>query len=134
MQSSTLKVCSIWPVKAARGTSSKLIHALEPHLAHGGLQCIATGTLFGLRLTLERAEVLAGHFEVVSVLPPSEEEAISILSGIKQQYEKFHDVVITDEAVAAAVSASRWFLRHRHLPDRAIDLLDEAAARVKLRK
>ncbi len=109
------------------------IRVLEPQLAHGGLQCIATGTPFGLRLTLERAEALASHFEVVSVLPPSEEEAIRIVSGVKEQYENFHEVVITEEAIATAVSASRWFLRHRQLPDRAIDLLDEAAARVKLR-
>jgi ATP-dependent Clp protease ATP-binding subunit ClpC len=109
------------------------LHILEPQLAHGGLQCIATGTPFGLRLTVERAETLASHFEVVSVLPPNEEEAIQILSGVKAQYEKFHGVVVTDEAIGAAVSASRWFLRDRQLPDRAIDLIDEAGARVKLR-
>ena len=109
------------------------IHVLEPQLAHGGMQCIATGTPFGLRLTLERAEALAGHFEVVSVLPPNEEEAIRIVSGIREQYEGFHGVVITEQAIEAAVSASRWFLRHRHLPDRAIDLIDEAGTRVKLR-
>jgi len=109
------------------------IHVLEPHLANGGVQCIATGTPFGLRLTLERAETLACHFEVVGVLPPNEEEAIHIVSGVREQYEKFHGVVVTNEAIEAAVSASRWFLRHRHLPDRAIDLIDEAGARVRLR-
>jgi ATP-dependent Clp protease ATP-binding subunit ClpC len=119
--------------KGAAWNLVQAIHILEPRLAHGGLQCIATGTPFGLRLTLERAESLAAHFEVVSVLPPTEEEAVSFVSGVRQQYENFHGVAITDEAIGAAVSASRWFLRHRHLPDRAIDLLDEAAARVKLR-
>jgi ATP-dependent Clp protease ATP-binding subunit ClpA len=109
------------------------MRVLEPDLAHGGLQCIATGTPSGLRLTLERAETLARHFEVVGVLPPNEEEAIRIVAGVKEQYEKFHKVVITNEAIEAAVAASRWFLRHRHLPDRAIDLIDEAGARVRLR-
>ncbi len=109
------------------------IHFLEPHLAHGTLQCIATGTSVGFRQTMERAAFLASHFEVVGVLPPSEEETVRIISGVKEQYEKFHGVVVTNEAIEAAVSASRWFLRHRHLPDRAIDLIDEAGARVKLR-
>jgi ATP-dependent Clp protease ATP-binding subunit ClpC len=121
---------------AGRGAGSgvrEVIHVLEPDLAHGGLQCIATGTPSGLRLALERAETLTRHFEVVSVLPPSEEEAIRILSGVKEQYEKFNGVVVTAEAIEAAVSASRRFLRHRHLPDRAIDLIDEAGARVRLR-
>src|SRR5580658_1180473 len=80
----------------------------------------------GLRLALERAETLTRYFEVVAVLPPNEEEAIRIVTGVKKQYEKFHGVVVTNEAVEAAVSASRRFLRHRHLPDRAIDLIDEA--------
>jgi ATP-dependent Clp protease ATP-binding subunit ClpA len=87
----------------------------------------------GLRLALERAETLTRYFEVVAVLPPNEEEAIRIVTGVKKQYEKFHGVVVTNEAVEAAVSASRRFLRHRHLPDRAIDLIGEAGARVKLR-
>ena len=67
------------------------------------------------------------------LLPPNEEEAIHIVSGVRERYEKFHGVVGTNEAIEAAVSASRWFLRHRHLPDRAIDLIDEAGARVRLR-
>jgi len=110
----------------------EVIHVLEPNLARGGLQCIATGTPSGLRLALERAETLTRHFEVVAVLPPNEEEAIRIVTGVKEQYEKFHGVVVTNEAVEAAVSASRRYLRHRHLPDRAIDLIDEAGARVRL--
>jgi ATP-dependent Clp protease ATP-binding subunit ClpC len=121
---------------AGKGTGWGVVeamHLLEPHLAHGTLKCIATGTPIGFRQTMERAETLASHFEVVGVRPPSEEEAIQILSGVKEQYEKFHGVVVTNEAIEAAVSASRWFLRHRHLPDRAIDLIDEAGARVRLR-
>jgi ATP-dependent Clp protease ATP-binding subunit ClpC len=109
------------------------MHVLVPHLAHGTVQCIATGTPFGFRQTMEKAETLASHFEVVGVLPPTEEEAIEMVWGVKEQYEKFHDVVITKEAIEAAVAASRWFLRHSYLPERAIDLIDEAGARVRLR-
>jgi ATP-dependent Clp protease ATP-binding subunit ClpC len=119
--------------KGAGWSVLEAIRVLEPHLMHGGMQCIATGTPFGLRLTVERAESLASRFEVVPVLPPTEEEAIRMVSGVKEQYEKFHGVVFTDEAIETAVSASRWFLRHRQLPDRAIDLIDDAGARVKLR-
>jgi ATP-dependent Clp protease ATP-binding subunit ClpC len=121
---------------AGKGAGWSVVEAmrvLEPHLTHGGMQCIATGTPFGLRLTVERAESLARQFEVVPVMAPTEEEAIRMVSGVKEQYEKFHGVVFTNEAIETAVSASRWFLRHRHLPDRAIDLIDDAGARVKLR-
>ncbi len=84
-------------------------------------------------MTMEKAEALARHFEVVAVPPPDEAETVRIAMGVKEQYEQFHGVTIADEAVDAAISASRWFLRHRQLPDRVIDLLDEAAANVKLR-
>jgi ATP-dependent Clp protease ATP-binding subunit ClpC len=106
---------------------------LEPHLSRGGLLCIATGTAAGYRMTLEKADALARHFEAVAVPPPDEEETVRIAMGVKQQYEQFHGVTIAEEAIDAAISASRWFLRHRQLPDRVIDLLDEAAANVKLR-
>jgi len=118
---------------AGKGVGGSALEALPALPPVRGVRCIATGTPFGLRLTQERAARLASQFEVVSVLPPKEDEAIAIVKGVKSQYEKFHGVVIMDEAVEAAVSASRWFLRHRQLPDRVIDLIDEAAARVKLR-
>ncbi len=106
---------------------------LEPHLSRGGLLCIATGTAAGYRITMEKADALARHFEAVAVPPPDEAETVRIATGVKQQYEQFHGVTITDDAIDAAISASRWFLRHHQLPDRVIDLLDEAAANVKLR-
>jgi len=118
--------------KVAAWNVLEAIRVLEPRLANG-MQCIATGTPFGLRITVERAESLARCFEVVPVLPPDEEEAIRIVVGVKERYEKFHGVVVSNEAIETAVSASRWFLRHRHLPDRAIDLIDDAGARVRLR-
>jgi ATP-dependent Clp protease ATP-binding subunit ClpC len=110
------------------------IRILEPLLARGGLQCIATGTPAGYRETVAKAAVLALHFEAVPILPPNESEAVEILRGVKDQYEKHHDVIIGDEAIEAAVLASGRFLRHRFLPDRALDLLDEAAALVSLRR
>ena len=109
------------------------IRILEPLLARSGVQCIATGTPAGYRETLAKAAGLALHFEMVAVLPPNESEAIEILRGVKDQYEKHHDVVIVEETIEAAVLASGRFLRHRFLPDRALDLLDEAAAEVSLR-
>lgn len=113
---------------------TEAIRVLEPHLSHGELQCIATGTPAGLRQTNERAAALARHFEVIHVLPPAEEEARRIVLAAKDQLEKFHAVVFGEDAVDMALAASRRFLPHRQLPERAIDLLDEAGARVKLRR
>jgi ATP-dependent Clp protease ATP-binding subunit ClpC len=110
------------------------VRVLGPLLARSGVQCIATGTARGYRDTVAKAAVLALHFEAVPVLPPNESEAVEILRGVKDQYEKHHDVIIVDETIEAAVLASGRFLRHRFLPDRALDLLDEAAAQVSLRR
>src|SRR5262249_27689039 len=99
----------------------------------GALQCIATGTPAGLQRTLEQAAPLARHFEVVNVGQPDEENAIRIVTALLPQYEKYHGVVFEDGIAETAVYASGRFLPHRFLPDRALDLIDEAAARVKLR-
>ena len=114
-----------WPVLEAT-------RVLGPLLARSGFQCIATGTPSAFRQTAQKAVSLALHFEIVPVLPPSEEDALRILRGVKQEYERHHHVVISDGAIEAAVRASARFLRHRCLPDRAIDLLDDASARVSL--
>jgi ATP-dependent Clp protease ATP-binding subunit ClpC len=114
--------------------AAELVQLLLVHLAAGRTQCVATGSPIGLRLTLERLPMLVPHFEIVPVLTPSEEDAVAILTAVKQQFEKFHDVSITDDAVKTAVAASRRFLRHRSLPDRAVDLIDEAGARSKVRR
>ena len=122
---------------ATAGTAWTVVeatHALEPQLAHGGMRCIATGSPLGLRATLERSGMLARHFEVVHVAPVTEEEAIRIVSGLKPRFERFHEVTFGDSAVETAVYASGLFLSNLHLPDRAIDLIDEAAAAVKLRR
>ena len=122
---------------AAAGTgwgAMDAIHLLEPLLRRDGVRCIATGTPFGFRQTIGKATALARHFEPVYVLAPSEEEATQVLAGLKEQYERFHGIEISEEAIAAAVRASGRFLPNRQLPDRAIDLIDEAGARLKLRR
>jgi ATP-dependent Clp protease ATP-binding subunit ClpC len=131
-----LFVHGLFDIASARYSIGVLeaVRILEPLLARSGLQCIATGTPAGYRETMAKAAVLAVHFERVPVLPPDENEAVEILGGIKDQYEKHHDVIIGYEAIEAAVVASGRFLRHRYLPDRAFDLLDEAAALVSLRR
>ena len=122
---------------AVAGSAWKIVEAvraLDRLLAHDGMQCIATGSAQGLHATLERAATLARHFEVVAVNPANEEDAIGILRSLKPKFERFHEVTFGDGAIEAAVCASRVFLPGRHLPDRAIDLMDEAAAAVKLRR
>ena len=113
--------------------ATEATHVLEV-LSRSGIQCLATGTPAGLRRALDNAGVLVRHFEVVEVPPPTEEEAVRILAGLKPQYEKFHEVVFGEGVIEAAVYASGRFLPHRYLPDRALDLLDEAGARAQLRK
>jgi len=119
-------------VSGAGWNALEAVHLLEPRLRGDGVRCVATGTPFGFRQTTERAAALARHFEPVYVLAPGEEEATRVLQGLKEQYERFHGIEITGEAIAAAVRASARFLPNRQLPDRAIDLIDEAGARLKL--
>jgi ATP-dependent Clp protease ATP-binding subunit ClpC len=122
---------------AAKGSQWPLVetmHVLEPRLARGEFQCIATGTPAGLRQTTEKAAGLARHFEIVDVCEPDEPAAIRIVTAVMPQYEKFHDVVFAEGTAEAAVNASGRFLPHRFLPDRAIDVIDEAAAWVKVRR
>jgi ATP-dependent Clp protease ATP-binding subunit ClpC len=122
---------------AAAGYSWSVLEAmriLEPMLARAALQAIATGTPAGYREIMDKAAPLGFQFEVVPVLPPGDEEAAAILRGVKAKYEQFHDVTFSDEAIEAAIAASARFLRHRSLPDRALDLLDEAGAHVSLQR
>jgi ATP-dependent Clp protease ATP-binding subunit ClpC len=107
---------------------------LAPYLTRGEIQCIVTGTAGGLRRTIELAEGLMRHFEVVNVPPPDENAAIGVLTGLKERYENFHGVVFSPGTIEAAVYASGRFLPHRNLPDRALDLMDEAGARAKVKK
>lgn len=120
------------PLGSTGWSAIEAMHALESHLAGGAIQCVATSAPAGMRLAIEKAPLLMRHFEVVQVLPPAEAETVKILLGVKKRYEDFHGVIFTEEAVEAAVHASGRFLRHRRLPDRALDLLDESGARAGL--
>jgi ATP-dependent Clp protease ATP-binding subunit ClpC len=106
---------------------------LKPPLARGELQCIGATTLDDYRKYIERDAALERRFQPVMVEEPTLEQTIAILMGIRERYEQHHKVVITDAAVKAAVDLSIRYITDRHLPDKAIDLIDEAASRVRLR-
>jgi ATP-dependent Clp protease ATP-binding subunit ClpC len=106
---------------------------LKPPLARGELQCIGATTLDEYRKYIERDAALERRFQPVMVEEPTLEQSIDILKGIRERYEQHHKVTITDEAVNAAVDLSIRYITDRHLPDKAIDLIDEAASRVRLR-
>jgi ATP-dependent Clp protease ATP-binding subunit ClpC len=106
---------------------------LKPPLARGELQCIGATTLDEYRKYIERDAALERRFQPVMVEEPTIEQSVAILMGIRERYEQHHKVTITDEAVKAAVDLSTRYITDRHLPDKAIDLIDEAASRVRLR-
>ena len=106
---------------------------LKPPLARGELQCIGATTLDEYRKYIERDAALERRFQPVMVEEPTIEQSVLILMGIRERYEQHHKVTITDDAVKAAVDLSTRYITDRHLPDKAIDLIDEAASRVRLR-
>ena len=105
---------------------------LKPALARGELQCIGATTLDEYRKNIEKDAALERRFQPVTVGEPTPEEALAILKGLRDRYEAHHKVKITDEALQAAVSLSDRYISDRFLPDKAIDLMDEAASRVRL--
>ncbi len=107
---------------------------LKPALSRGEIQCIGATTPSEFRKSIEKDRSLERRFQAVKVPPPSESDAVKILFGIKDRYEKFHAVAYTDEAIETAVFTSSRYIPDRFLPDKAIDLIDEAGARVKLRQ
>src|SRR5882672_3544520 len=107
---------------------------LKPALSRGEIQCIGATTPAEFRKSIEKDRSLERRFQAVKVPPPNESDAIKILFGIKDRYEKFHAVAYTDEAIETAVYTSSRYIPDRYLPDKAIDLIDEAGARVKLRQ
>ena len=106
---------------------------LKPPLARGELQCIGATTLDEYRKYIERDAALERRFQPVMVEEPTLEQTVDILMGIRERYEQHHKVTITDDAVKAAADLSTRYITDRHLPDKAIDLIDEAASRVRLR-
>lgn len=105
---------------------------LKPALARGDLRAIGATTLDEYQKYFEKDKALERRFQMVTVDEPSEEDAISILRGLKERYETHHKINITDAAVVAAVQLSTRYISDRYLPDKAIDLVDEAAARLRL--
>ncbi|NWG13328.1 MAG: ATP-dependent Clp protease ATP-binding subunit [Acidobacteria bacterium] len=106
---------------------------LKPALSRGEIQCIGSTTPYEYRRSIEKDRSLERRFQAIKVSPPSERETITILYGIKEKYESFHHLKYTDEALEASVYLSHRYISDRFLPDKAIDLIDEAGARVKLR-
>ena len=105
---------------------------LKPALARGDLHCIGATTLDEYRKHVEKDAALARRFQPVFVSEPTVEDTISILRGLKDKYEQHHGVRITDSALVAATTLSNRYITDRFLPDKAIDLMDEAAARLKM--
>ena len=105
---------------------------LKPSLARGELQLIGATTIEEYRKYIEKDAALERRFQPVTVEEPTTEQAIAILQGLKSRYEEHHQVAITDDGVEAAVRLSQRYINDRYLPDKAIDLIDEAAARLRL--
>ena len=107
---------------------------LKPALSRGEIQCIGATTPGEYRKSVEKDRSLERRFQAVKVSAPAEEEAVRVLQGVRERYEKFHAVSYTDEAIQYAVYLSNRYIPDRFLPDKAIDLVDEAGSRVKLRQ
>ncbi|WP_139414264.1 ATP-dependent Clp protease ATP-binding subunit [Chlamydia abortus] len=105
---------------------------LKPALARGEIQCIGATTIDEYRKHIEKDAALERRFQKILVQPPSVDETIEILRGLKKKYEEHHNVSITEEALKAAATLSDQYVHGRFLPDKAIDLLDEAGARVRV--
>jgi ATP-dependent Clp protease ATP-binding subunit ClpC len=113
--------------------STDAANILKPSLARGELQVIGATTIDEYRKNIEKDAALERRFQPVTVGEPTKEEAVAILLGLRDKYEAHHRVKITDDAISSAVELSSRYISDRFLPDKAIDLIDEAGSRVKLR-
>ena len=118
---------------SASGGTMDAGNLLKPALASGALRCIGSTTFADVKQSFDRDRALSRRFQKIEVLEPSELETVAILKGLREHYEKHHGVKYTDEALQAAVTLSARHLKDLHLPDKAIDVLDEAGAAEKLR-
>lgn len=117
----------------ALGGGMDAANMLKPALARGELQCLGTTTLNEYRQYIERDAALERRFQPIMVGEPSVEETVEILSGLRRNYEEFHKVKYSDEAIEAAATLADRYISDRFLPDKAIDLIDEAGSRIHLR-
>jgi ATP-dependent Clp protease ATP-binding subunit ClpC len=108
-------------------------NVLKPALSRGEIQCIGATTFDEYRKYIEKDAALARRFQAIHVNPPGKEDAVAILKGLRDRYEAHHRVQITDAALVAAVEMSDRYITQRFLPDKAIDVIDEAGARIRLR-
>ncbi|PIW40292.1 MAG: NDP-hexose 4-ketoreductase, partial [Chloroflexi bacterium CG15_BIG_FIL_POST_REV_8_21_14_020_46_15] len=107
---------------------------LKPSLSRGEIQCIGATTLNDYRKYVEKDPALERRFQPILVAEPTKEETLEILRGIKHRYEQFHCLTIDDEALQAATSLAARYIADRYLPDKAIDLVDEASSRVRIKR
>jgi ATP-dependent Clp protease ATP-binding subunit ClpA len=119
---------------SASGGTMDAGNLLKPALASGQLRCIGSTTFSDVKQSFDKDRALSRRFQKIEVLEPTEAEAIEILKGLKSAYEKHHGVTYADETLEAAVSLSARHLKDLHLPDKAIDVIDEAGAAKKLAK
>src|SRR5438132_1286476 len=113
---------------ATSGGSMDASNLLKPALADGSLRCIGSTTFHEFKASFDRDKALSRRFQKIEILEPSHEESVQILQGLKSRYEEHHGVKFSDEALKAAVDLSAKHLVDRHLPDKAIDVLDEAGS------
>lgn len=131
-----LFIDEIHTIIGAGATGESTIDAsniLKPVLSRGEIQIIGATTIDEYRKHIEKDSALERRFQPVMLKEPSREESIKILEGLRDKYETYHNVIITDEAIASAVDLSVRYITDRFLPDKAIDLMDEAASRVRLK-
>jgi len=107
---------------------------LKPALSRGEISCIGATTIREYRRYIEKDRSLLRRFQAINVAPPNEDETLQILEGVKERYEAFHKVKYSDTAIRSAVYQSNRYITDRFFPDKAIDILDEAGAKVKLRR
>ncbi|PWZ38805.1 Chaperone protein ClpD2, chloroplastic [Zea mays] len=118
--------------RGSKGAGLDIANLLKPALSRGELQCIASTTLDEHRLHFEKDKALARRFQPVLVNEPSQEDAVKILLGLREKYETYHKCKYTLEGINAAVYLSARYIPDRHLPDKAIDLIDEAGSRARM--
>ena len=121
-----------WSVQAKGEGAMDAGNMLKPALARGELHCVGATTLDEYRQHIEKDAALERRFQKVLVDEPSEEDTIAILRGLKERYEVHHGVDISDGAIIAAAKLSQRYITDRQLPDKAIDLIDEAASMIRM--
>ncbi|MDR0374159.1 MAG: ATP-dependent Clp protease ATP-binding subunit ClpA [Treponema sp.] len=119
---------------SASGSALDASNLLKPALASGELRCIGSTTHEEYNKFFDKDRALSRRFQKIDINEPSEEDTVAILQGLKPKYEEFHGVAYTDEAISAAVSLSAQYITERRLPDKAIDVMDEAGAFARMRE